>query len=253
MSINLALILTALTVISGIVVLINKFVWKIDDDDDNVPDSQATLVEYSRAFFPVLLFVLVIRSFVFEPFRIPSDSMLPTLMDGDFIFVTKYSYGLRLPVIETKIIETGQPERGDVAVFRLPRDPSTHYIKRVVGLPGDVIEYRRHRLFINGEEIQMSEHPDYTPTDLQFIEYLGDREHRIQIMRPQNRTGDGRYVIGEGQYFMMGDNRDNSIDSRFLQVGIIDETHLVGEATRIWLNFNLGSWPKWERIGDKIQ
>jgi signal peptidase I len=131
--INLALILTVLTLLTGIVVALDKLIWKTEEDDSRqaAPSALRTLVEYSRSFFPVLLFVLVIRSFIFEPFRIPSGSMMPTLLEGDFIFVKKYSYGLRLPVTETKVIETGEPKRGDVIVFRLPSDPSINYIKRV--------------------------------------------------------------------------------------------------------------------------
>jgi signal peptidase I len=146
--INLALILTVLTLLTGIVVALDKLIWKTEEDDSRqaAPSALRTLVEYSRSFFPVLLFVLVIRSFIFEPFRIPSGSMMPTLLEGDFIFVKKYSYGLRLPVTETKVIETGEPKRGDVIVFRLPSDPSINYIKRVIGLPGDTVVYERHRL-----------------------------------------------------------------------------------------------------------
>jgi signal peptidase I len=148
--INLALILTVLTLLTGIVVALDKLIWKTEEDDSRqaAPSALRTLVEYSRSFFPVLLFVLVIRSFIFEPFRIPSGSMMPTLLEGDFIFVKKYSYGLRLPVTETKVIETGEPKRGDVIVFRLPSDPSINYIKRVIGLPGDTVVYERHRLTI---------------------------------------------------------------------------------------------------------
>ncbi|MBT8098607.1 MAG: signal peptidase I, partial [Gammaproteobacteria bacterium] len=138
MSFNLALILTVLTAFTGIVVFVNKFVWERADRWQTSSRARETLVEYSKSFFPVLLFVLIIRSFVFEPFRIPSGSMEPTLLQGDFIFVKKYSYGLRLPVSEQKVFETGSPKRGDVAVFRLPKNPSVNYIKRVVGLPGDV-------------------------------------------------------------------------------------------------------------------
>ena len=130
---NLALILVVLTAVSGAVVAMNRFVWQ--KREQRLSSGLATLVEYSQSFFPVLLLVLVIRSFIFEPFRIPSGSMEPTLLRGDFIFVKKYSYGLRLPVVETKIVETGEPERGDVVVFRLPSEPSVNYIKRVVGLP----------------------------------------------------------------------------------------------------------------------
>ena len=139
MSINLALILTVLTLLTGIVTAIDKFVWQRNGAKGGGSAVRQTVVEYSRSFFPVLLFVLVIRSFVFEPFRIPSGSMMPTLLQGDFIFVKKYSYGLRLPVSEAKIVDTGEPERGDVVVFRLPDDPSINYIKRVVGLPGDEV------------------------------------------------------------------------------------------------------------------
>ena len=152
MIINLALILTVLTALTGVVVALDKLVWKTDRMTlGRRPGGRAYLVEYARSFFPVLLFVLVIRSFIFEPFRIPSGSMMPTLLEGDFIFVKKFAYGLRLPVTETKVIETGSPKRGDVIVFRLPSDPSINYIKRVIGLPGDTVVYERHRLTINGE------------------------------------------------------------------------------------------------------
>jgi len=151
---NLALILTVLTLFTGVVVAVEKFLMRGDAGEGSGSRARQTLVEYSRSFFPVLLFVLIIRSFVFEPFRIPSGSMMPTLLQGDFIFVQKYAYGLRLPVTETKILETGEPKRGDVVVFRLPSEPSINYIKRIVGLPGDEIVYERHRLIINGETIQ---------------------------------------------------------------------------------------------------
>ena len=142
MILNLALILTVLTLISGVVVALDKFVWKTSEKDSREkPGGKDVLVEYSRSFFPVLLFVLVIRSFVFEPFRIPSGSMMPTLLEGDFIFVKKYSYGLRLPVTETKIIETGEPQRGDVVVFKYPEDPRRDFIKRCVAPAGDTVEF----------------------------------------------------------------------------------------------------------------
>ena len=141
--------------------LLDVFVWR--DSKRSAEERRGgrqTLVEYSRSFFPVLLIVLVIRSFVFEPFRIPSGSMMPTLLQGDFIFVKKFSYGLRLPVTETKIIETGAPDRGDVVVFRLPQNPSINYIKRVVGLPGDTVVYEDHRLTINGELVELERSPE---------------------------------------------------------------------------------------------
>jgi len=231
--INLALILTVLTVISGIVVALDKFVWKTDMEDEGAAlTAQRVLVEYSRSFFPVLLFVLVIRSFVFEPFRIPSGSMMPTLLQGDFIFVKKYSYGLRLPVTETKFIETGSPERGDVIVFRLPSDPSINYIKRVVGLPGDVISYREHRLTVNGELVELEPHPHATRSDPRYIEQLGERRHEILINNQRKTEGDGDFEVPAGHYFVMGDNRDNSRDSR--AIGPVHRRHLRGQAVLIY-------------------
>jgi signal peptidase I len=250
LSINLALILTVLTLFTGVVVAINRFVWS-KQGGEGVSAGRRTLVEYSQSFFPVLLLVLVIRSFVFEPFRIPSGSMMPTLLQGDFIFVKKYAYGLRLPVTETKVIETGEPERGDVVVFRLPSDPGVNYIKRVVGLPGDEIVYARHRLTINGEEVAIEQAAEASPAQPRYVEQLGDRRHDILIVNPAYSVKDGRYTVPEGHYFVMGDNRDNSRDSRF--IGSIPETHLVGEAVRIWMHVDGLSWPRWDRVGNKIQ
>jgi signal peptidase I len=250
LSINLALILTLLTLLTGIGVAMDKLVWRTGTKP-GASKSLLTLVEYSRSFFPVLLFVLVIRSFIFEPFRIPSGSMMPTLLQGDFIFVKKYTYGLRLPVTDTKFIETGEPERGDVIVFRLPSDPSINYIKRVVGLPGDTVNYQRHTLTINGEVVEFEAHPQASRMDPRFVEQLGERQHEILIINENKVDGDGTYVVPEGRFFVMGDNRDNSRDSRWIES--IPETHLVGEAVRIWMHMDGLKWPRWERIGDKIQ
>lgn len=251
--INLALILTLLTVFSGVIVAIDKMVWKTTEDDsrDAQPGALRTLVEYSRSFFPVLLFVLVIRSFIFEPFRIPSGSMMPTLLEGDFIFVKKFAYGLRLPVTETKVIETGEPQRGDVVVFRLPSDPSINYIKRVIGLPGDEIVYERQRLTINGETMDLMQAGDATFSAPVFVEDLDGRVHDILVTNPQFSTRDGTYRVPDGHYFVMGDNRDRSRDSRF--IGAIHERFLVGEAVRIWMHFVPWNVPDWGRIGQKIQ
>ncbi len=267
MSLNLALILTVLTVLSGVVILLDRFVWKrgnpekleavsAGSDRRALEDLQGgsgldTLVEYSRSFFPVLLFVLVVRSFVFEPFRIPSGSMMPTLLQGDFIFVKKFSYGLRLPVTESKFVETGEPERGDVIVFRLPSNPNINYIKRVIGLPGDTVVYEQHRLTINGELIDLEKASDFSNTSPAFVEQLGDDSHRILITAPGYRINEGTYVVPEGEYFVMGDNRDNSKDSRF--IGSIPESYLVGEAVRIWMHMDGLSMPRWDRIGMKIE
>lgn len=251
MNINLALILTVLTLFTGVVIAVEKFLMRSNVGEGSGSRARETLVEYSRSFFPVLLFVLIIRSFVFEPFRIPSGSMMPTLLQGDFIFVQKYAYGLRLPVTETKIIETGEPKRGDVVVFRLPSDPSINYIKRIVGLPGDEIVYERHRLIINGETIELLKDAEASDEEPRFNEILGEREHNILIRNPAYSVRDGVYRVPKGHYFVMGDNRDNSKDSRF--IGAIPETHLVGEAVRIWMHMDGFKWPRWERVGTKIQ
>lgn len=250
--VNLALILTVLTLFTGVVVVLDKFVWKTAEAGTHKkPNARDVVVEYSRSFFPVLLFVLVIRSFVFEPFRIPSGSMMPTLLEGDFIFVKKYAYGLRLPVTETKVVETGEPKRGDVVVFRLPQDPSVNYIKRVIGLPGDTVVYERHRLTINGEPIDLNPSDDVSWNAPVFVENLDGRRHDILVMNPEYSTRDNTYRVPSGHYFVMGDNRDRSKDSRF--IGPVAEEFLVGEAVRIWMHFIPWQMPDWDRIGTKIQ
>jgi len=200
------------------------------------------LVEYARSFFPVLALVLVLRSFIFEPFRIPSGSMMPTLLVGDFILVNKYAYGVRLPVVHTKIVDVGEPQRGDIAVFRYPRQPELDYIKRIVGLPGDQIAYYNKTLFINGEPAAMESQGYYEPDGdapdsdlLEVREQLGEVEHRI-LISPGKPGFDGEYVVPEGHYFAVGDNRDNSNDSRFW--GFVPEENLVGKAVMIWFNWN---------------
>ncbi len=253
--------MVVLTAVSGAIVLFNRFYYAKRPVNPNEPGNAVvdTAIEYARSFFPVLLFVLVIRSFIFEPFRIPSGSMMPTLIQGDFIFVKKYSYGLRWPVIEKKFIETGSPERGDVVVFRLPSDPKINYIKRVVGLPGDIISYDGARLTINGQLMNVSDDMSATNGDSGYVytETLGTREHAIRHRMSLAGNSHPRvqsWEVAEGHYFMMGDNRDNSQDSRY--IGAIPETHLVGEAVRIWMHLDLSDgaeWPDWGRIGTKIQ
>jgi signal peptidase I len=217
------------------------------------------LVEYARSFFPVILIVLLIRSFLFEPFRIPSDSMMPTLLRGDFIFVNKFSYGLRLPVVNAKVVPIGEPQRGDVIVFRLPREPSTNYIKRLVGLPGDHIVVRGQNLYINGERVKHELNGPYEGPGRENNagavlgkEHLGDIDHSVLFI-PDRYTRDYDEVVPEGHYFFMGDNRDNSRDSRFPEVWFVPERNLVGKAVRIWLNWDLPGAPIWDRIGDPIR
>ncbi|GAB6041634.1 signal peptidase I [Endothiovibrio diazotrophicus] len=214
--------------------------------------SEPLLVEYARSFFPVLLAVLVLRSFLVEPFRIPSGSMMPTLFSGDFILVNKFTYGIRLPVINKKIIDLGDPQRGDVVVFRYPRDPSTDYIKRVVGLPGDRVSYYNKTVFINGTPAEQQYLGPYVgPLDdaemqgaVRIQENLTGVEHQL-LIRPQAFSVEGEFVVPEGSYFVMGDNRDNSNDSRYW--GVVPDENLVGRAFLIWFH-----WGEWGRIGDTI-
>jgi signal peptidase I len=222
-------------------------------------------VEYARSFFPVIVLVLVIRSFLFEPFRIPSDSMMPTLFDGDFIFVSKYSYGLRLPVSNTLIIPTGTPQRGDVIVFRLPPNPKINYIKRLVGLPGDRVRVdEKNLVYINGVLQPQTPGPVYSGPKQNAWNYvgvptaweqLGAKRHRIMFARPGGKSGE--WVVPAGHYFFMGDNRNNSKDSRWTDEsdapGFVPAENLVGKAVRIWLNLDTRDGPLWNRIGNAIQ
>jgi signal peptidase I len=222
-------------------------------------------VEYARSFFPVIILVLVIRSFLFEPFRIPSDSMMPTLFDGDFIFVSKYSYGLRLPVINTLVVATGTPQRGDVIVFRLPPNPKINYIKRLVGLPGDHIRVdENNQVYVNGKLMPQQPGPIYTgPKQDQFnytgvptaTEQLDAKRH--QIMFANGPVKAGEWTVPAGSYFFMGDNRNNSKDSRWQgesdAPGFVPAQNLVGKAVRIWLNLDTRDGPLWRRIGNAIE
>ena len=222
-------------------------------------------VEYARSFFPVIILVLVIRSFLFEPFRIPSDSMMPTLYDGDFIFVSKYSYGLRLPVTNTLVFATGTPQRGDVIVFRLPPNPKINYIKRLVGLPGDRIRVdENNQLYVNGKPMKQAPGPSYTGPKQDLWNYTGvptafeqldTKRHRIMFANGSVKTGE--WQVPAGHYFFMGDNRNNSKDSRWLDEpdapGFVPEQNLVGKAVRIWLNLDTRDGPLWRRVGNKIE
>jgi signal peptidase I len=216
------------------------------------------VVEYARSFFPIFLIVLVLRSFVAEPFRIPSGSMMPTLLIGDFILVNKYGYGIRLPIIDTKIVDLGYPKRGDVIVFRSPENPATPFIKRVVGLPGDRIAYYNKTLYVNGEAAEQEILGTFSATGSGTSmsgaslrrENLDGHLHEL-LVQPGAPTMEGKLVVPEGNYFVLGDNRDNSRDSRFW--GTVPDELLIGRAFKIWMSWDWGHGIKWSRIGDSIQ
>jgi len=318
-TLDFSLVLLVLSIVTGLIWLIDSMVFRkqrlmlmppvkekekekgTDQETEKVAPPEPGTVDYARSFFPVAVIVLLVRAFVFEPFRIPSDSMMPTLLDGDFIVVNKYSYGLRLPILNQKIVETGSPQRGDVVVFRHPPQPEVNFIKRLVALPGDRIAVRGDHLIINGEVIAQTEVGDYTDgcyVGLKLsVETVGEHTHKVMSCRSEigllnaNNFGGplpscdrknvvsrgGGYVCKEsgtadtdstnsdfkdfipdgvvpaGHYIMVGDNRDNSLDSR--SWGLVPEANLVGKATRIWLNFDPGrkTLINLERIGTKIE
>ena len=252
---NFALILFLLSIATGLLWAANHF-WASKRRVAGAPDPW--WVEYGASFFPVIIAVFFLRSFLVEPFKIPSGSMIPTLLVGDFILVNKFTYGIRLPVINKKIIPLNDPQRGDVMVFRYPPDPSLDYIKRVIGVPGDKIRYENKHLTVNGQNYVQEKREDYLDKERLFYtprfaettgtvthEVLIDTESPAYVSHPAqfphhencqyNSTG-FECVVPPGHYFMMGDNRDNSQDSRFW--GFVPDENLVGKAFIIWFNFN---------------
>lgn len=224
------------------------------------------VVEYARTFFPVIFVVFVLRAFVAEPFTIPSGSMLPTLVPGDYILVNKFSYGIRLPILDVKLIPLGEPHRGDVVVFRYPENPSTNFIKRVVGLPGDDVVYRNKKLIINGKPMpqtldtpfQLRESGERLAQMKRWTEVLGGVHHDILTDPASYATPPLEFHVPPGHYFVMGDNRDRSNDSRYW--GFVPEQNLIGRAFFIWFSYDrLGEkgwfWNRifWKRIGETIQ
>jgi signal peptidase I len=211
---------------------------------------EPALVEYARSFFPVLLVVFVLRSFLVEPFQIPSSSMVPTLQVGDYILVNKYTYGIRLPVLRTKVLALNEPQRGDVMVFFPPHMNDTYFIKRVVGLPGDTVTYRNKRLYVNGQQVPeepLAVLPEGNARYSVGLETLGGDTHLFQVdeARPAR---DFSVVVKPGHYFMMGDNRDNSSDSRIW--GQVPERDIVGKAFAVWMHWDeLFSLPSFSRVG----
>ena len=244
-----ALFMVVVLLVTGFICLLDKLVLR-KNRPANMPDPM--LVEYSKSFFPVILLVFLIRSFVAEPFKIPSGSMMPTLLAGDFILVNKFTYGLRVPILNNTFIETQHPKRGDVFVFHYPPDPSIDYIKRVVGLPGDKILYQDKQLYINGQKLDMTYLNDYSYESAglnqvhakRFKEQLGDVQHDV-LLEEDSMSREGAFEVPAGHYFAMGDNRDNSRDSRYW--GFVPEQNLVGKAFFIWWNFD-----QFGRIGTSI-
>ncbi len=260
MDIDFPLILVILTFGTGIVWGADRLLWypkrlaeakqRAEATGGLVEDelTEPSVVEMSRSFFPVLLIVLVLRSFLIEPFQIPSGSMLPTLEVGDFILVNKYTYGIRLPVAGTKVVSMNDPVKGDVVVFRFPKDGKTNYIKRVVAVGGDKVRYQDKALYINGEK-QSEEFMGSINGLEMFKESLSGVEHSIfKDPRRSPVLGAGEWVVPEGHYFVMGDNRDNSNDSRFW--GMVPDKLIVGKAFAIWMHWeSLTSIPSFSRVG----
>ena len=262
---DFSLLLVILTLFTGLMWLLDSLFFRRRRMDKAVQEKvqrarEPVLIEYSRSLFPVLLIVLLFRSFLFEPFKIPSGSMIPTLLIGDFILVNKYAYGLRLPVLNNKFLDVAEPQRGDVVVFRYPVEPGINFIKRLVGLPGDTIVYRDKKLFINGEPLQLETQGVYSSSEVKcttprpdaerYTEQLGDVSHDI-LLHHGSGSRDGQWVVPEGHYFMMGDNRDRSNDSR--EWGFVPEANLMGRAVGIWLNFDYTKGcGDLSRVGDGI-
>lgn len=255
-------------VLTGFVWAMDKFVWGKTRGEKPVAD----WVEYGRGFFPVILVVFVLRSFIVEPFQIPSSSMRPGLIVGDFILVNKFSYGVRLPIANTVIVPVGEPQRGDVVVFDYPVNPKIQYIKRVIGLPGDVIEYRGKKLFVNGKAVDTKQIEDHQYVENgvllvnneQFVEKLDAKQYKALNMADvpalnlrevgdfpsrENCSYDEagfKCTVPAGNYFVMGDNRDHSADSRYW--GFVPNENILGKAFLIWMNFK-----HFDRIGTTIQ
>jgi signal peptidase I len=269
---DFALILTVLTLLCGAFWLLDKLVLAKRRGADGKPNET---VDFFASLFPVLAIVLGLRSFVYEPFRIPSSSMMPTLLIGDFILVNKFAYGVRLPVTNTLLFGTGEPERGDVVVFRYPGrtppnpgDPpaGTDYIKRVIGLPGDVIQVQDNRLVVNGMAVSYGPEDIYVGVGAQDAIAMTGATRVSEALVPghehaildrwdrQWNDGDGTYTVPQGHYFVLGDNRVASDDGRFW--GFVPEANLAGRADVIWLNCS--NWAcvdsfDWRRMGDVIR
>jgi len=250
MDFDFELLLTGLVIVFGIGYALDVWLWKpvrvnalaiatasaggeLPQVDQQKMMREPIFAEYSRSFFPVLAFVLVLRSFFMEPYQIPSGSMLPTLTVGDFIVVNKFEYGIRLPVLGIKVLDYNEPKTGDVMVFKYPKDTAIKFIKRVIGVPGDTLELRDKVIYINGQQMTQTYVGDASPSTQIYKEQLGDVEHLI--WRNKSPGKNGIVTIPAGQYFMMGDNRDGSNDSRYW--GFVPEENITGKAIAVWLHW----------------
>lgn len=266
MNLNFPLILVLAVFVSGILALVDvlwlapkrcerqqQYKSGVETPDPEVLEKLGkgpVATEYGRSLFPVLAAVLVLRSFLFEPFQIPSGSMMPTLVPGDFILVNKFAYGIRLPVVDSKIISIGDPQRGDVMVFKYPEDPRINYIKRVIGVPGDIVTYTSNKqILVNGQPVAqqiVGEVPGSMGSVYLYEEQLGEHQYHILKMRRSLPEPTREWLVPEGHYFTVGDNRDNSRDSRYWDdpgiapelLGMVPDEYVVGKASVIWL-----SWP----------
>ncbi len=257
MNLDFSLILLVLVVGSGLIWAADHF-WfaprrraaQQQQPEATAHDDEPVVVEYARSFFPIFLVIFVLRAFLVEPFQIPSASMVPTLQVGDYILVNKYKYGVRLPVVRTKVFDWSEPQRGDVMVFYPPHKNKQYYIKRVIGLPGDVVTYRNKQLYVNQEMVpteKLAVIPEGRVSYQLSLEQLGETNHLVQsaVHKP---SGDFSVVVKPGHYFMMGDNRDNSLDSRAW--GQVPEKDIVGKAFAIWMHWDsLFSLPSFDRVG----
>ncbi|MDI1253771.1 signal peptidase I [Thermomonas sp.] len=240
-------ILVSLTALTGLIWLLDKlFLAKRRAAAAGLLEEpkEPIVVDYAKAFFPILALVLGLRSFVAEPFRIPSSSMMPTLLTGDFILVNKFAFGLRWPITNKKFLDIGEPQRGDVVVFHPPQLPKEDWIKRIIGLPGDTIGFHDNKVTINGRVLPYRNEGEYLGTgegtpetgSTKLTESLPGRPHFV--LEWEYNRGDGDWTVPAGHYFVMGDNRDNSEDGRFWPTHFLPEANLRGKAFLIWMNFD---------------
>jgi len=260
MVIDFAFYLTLAVLVTGVIALLDICFWA--KKRRQAGRKQPIIIEYARAFFPVLFIVLIIRSFVVQPYRVPTSSLVPTIVPGDFIVVKQYEYGLRLPIWNYKIFEVGEPQRGDIVLFRFPPNPKITYVKRLIGLPGDHIVYRDKVLYINGDKAEQKLLEKTHYIDENGIYYVVDRleenltgvKHQIIVQPIGGEIRDYDVVVPPNHYFMMGDNRDNSGDSR--SWGFVPEENLIGQAFVVFMSWDTNAhWPnkfRWHRFGEWI-